>query len=149
MRPQSFAVLAVWLVCLCAHVSALAASDGWTDAEVVGSDVLKTDPKALRLLRQNGFVVAGTTRPQMHQLYRSRKVPPLVTTDALLHAYSVVLRDSLKVLEQGQSQALASLLDDLWGYCRYGVSIQDDRQKEHALGLLAVVTCRHFMCQPL
>lgn len=71
-------------------------------------------PENDQILQQHGFVVTATAYRQIFEPYLQTDLPVFVTSDSLLHAFHVLLNDTLGRYEEVNAERLADILELLW-----------------------------------
>lgn len=137
---------------------------------IVGEEALKGRPGILKVLRRDGFVVTRETATNIFNFYDplnmvpedARKallskpniapepfiqkvcqlaIRPLITTDTLLHAYSVIYSDAIRSLEKQQSSVLRKWQEGLWerfAHIKNGTKVLSKAELADLVGLIAV-----------
>ena len=139
----------LWLL-LCCGSRLYAAGDDVGPLAAEGMDRLSLSPAAREMLNRWGFVVTPECHYSIHGFYAmihpdspGASLPPLITTDALLHAYHVIFEEDIRRLEKQNAERLLAWQKFLWEACvRGSVSYLRTAQTERRLiGLVAVGRC--------
>ena len=73
----------------------------------------KLTDKDVELLKQNKFVITGSSYKQIFTPYIGSDVPVFITSDSLLNGFHVLFEESICSFEKAQARKLPGLLDEL------------------------------------
>lgn len=82
----------------------------WEDA----ARARKLDVATIEQLRRDGLAISGEQATQMYILYGSGAGTLFITSDSILHAYNVLLQESVQRLEMQRVPRLRELLRHVW-----------------------------------